>query len=97
MESASDYSRNRRYSMDVGLAYVSVPLDFKPLIAGNMGVGLVRRLEARGIKAILTPETDPDKTVAAYLDGSLVVGAAGAHEHIHDEESEHEHACHCGE
>ena len=74
------------------------PLDgVQVLIAGNMGSGLVRRLEAKGINAVITPETDPDKAVAGYLDGSLVVGAPDAHEHAHDEESEHEHACHCGE
>jgi predicted Fe-Mo cluster-binding NifX family protein len=74
------------------------PLDgVQVLIAGNMGTGLVRRLEAKGINAVITPETDPDKAVAGYLDGSLVVGVPCAHEHAHDEESEHEHACHCGE
>lgn len=73
--------------------------DMQVLIAGNMGAGLVRRLEAKGIKAVITPETDPDKAVAAYLDGSLVVGVPEAHDHDHDEESEHEHGqeCHCGE
>jgi hypothetical protein len=32
---ASDYSQNWRFSIDVGLAYVSVPLDFKPRGDGN--------------------------------------------------------------
>ena len=73
--------------------------DAQVLIAGNMGTGLVRRLEARGIKAVITPETDPDKAVAAYLDGTLVVGVPDEHEHGHDhsDSSEHGHECHCGE
>jgi len=69
--------------------------DVQVLIAGNMGTGLLGRLEAKGIRAIVTPETDPDRAVAAYLDGSLVIGTSCAHDH--DEESEDQHACHCGE
>jgi len=73
--------------------------DAQALIAGNMGAGLVRRLEAKDIKAVITPETDPDQALAAYLDGSLVVGVPDEHEHRHDhnDSSEHGHECHCGE
>lgn len=62
------------------------PLDqVEVLISGSMGSGLARRLEAKGIKPIVTPETDPDAAVAAYLVGSLVVGALeehGKHSHV---------------
>ena len=73
------------------------PLDeVQALIAGNFGMGLFGRLQAKGIKAIATPETDPDRAVAAYLDGTLVVVAPFAHTHHHDA-SEGKHECHCGE
>ena len=82
------------------------PLDgVQILIAGNMGKGLVRRLEAKGIKAIITPETNPDKAVAAFLDGSLATSPPEAHDHTHENnpnnghghDHSHGHACHCNE
>jgi predicted Fe-Mo cluster-binding NifX family protein len=64
------------------------PLDaVQVLIAGGMGPGLQHRLAARGITALVTPETDPDQAVAAYLRGELTVGAGscdrGTHQHHH--------------
>jgi predicted Fe-Mo cluster-binding NifX family protein len=64
------------------------PLDaVQVLIAGGMGPGLQHRLAAKGITALMTPETDPDQAVAAYLRGALMVGAGscdhGAHQHQH--------------
>jgi hypothetical protein len=50
-----------------------------------MGHGLRRRLEVRGIVGIVTPETDPDRAVAAYLDGSLIVGPSKPHAHGEDD------------
>jgi predicted Fe-Mo cluster-binding NifX family protein len=41
------------------------------LISTGMGQGLVRRLAAWGIEAIVTPETSPDAVVASYLAGTL--------------------------
>ncbi len=50
----------------------SHPLDgVDVLITGGMGAGLRQRLRKRGINALITPETDPDKAVTAYVDGSL--------------------------
>lgn len=58
------------------------PLDMvKVLITGGMGRGLARRLQARGIKGIATDERDPDKAIAAYLEGSLIAKPAGCHTH----------------
>ena len=62
------------------------PLDtVEVLIAGGMGPGLRHRLAAKGITAWVTPETDPDQAVAAYLRGALTVGASpcdqGSHQH----------------
>lgn len=63
------------------------PLDeASVLIAGGMGHGLRRRLEVRGIAGIVTPETDPDRAVAAYLDGSLIVGPSKPHAHGEDDD-----------
>ena len=57
--------------------------DVQVLIAGGMGTGLVRRLETMGIEPLITTETDPDKAVADYLNGSLVTRSAEPHEHGH--------------
>jgi predicted Fe-Mo cluster-binding NifX family protein len=65
--------------------------DANVLISGGMGAGLQHRLRQRGMDALVTPETDPDRAVAAYLSGSLSVGEPEAqagheghgHEHHH--------------
>ena len=49
------------------------------LITGGLGEGLARRLAAMGIEGLVTTETDPDRAVAAYLQGSLPLGANEAH------------------
>lgn len=55
------------------------------LITGGMGEGLARRLAGMGIEGLVTPETDPDLAVAAYLAGTLPVGQPEAHSgHEHD-------------
>jgi predicted Fe-Mo cluster-binding NifX family protein len=60
------------------------PLDnVQILIAGGMGTGLVRRLENRGIKPLITSETNPDKAVENYLKGTLATKSAEPHEHNH--------------
>ncbi|VXD13650.1 putative Dinitrogenase iron-molybdenum cofactor [Planktothrix serta PCC 8927] len=65
--------------------------DVQVLISGGMGQGLVRRLEGKTIEAIVTKETDLDKAVNAYLDGSLIREKAECHDHDHEHEHEHEH------
>ena len=58
------------------------PLDgAEVLITGGMGPGLERRLKARGIRALVTSETDPDRAVATFLGGKLPLAAAQAHGH----------------
>jgi predicted Fe-Mo cluster-binding NifX family protein len=60
------------------------PLDgIQILIAGGMGNGLVRRLENRGIKPLITSETNPDKAVEGYLNDTLATKPAEPHEHNH--------------
>ncbi|AGX86244.1 dinitrogenase iron-molybdenum cofactor biosynthesis-like protein [Candidatus Symbiobacter mobilis CR] len=69
------------------------------LIAGSMGPGLQQRLRCQGIDAIVTSETDPDRAVAAWLDGSLpVLDAREEHDPDHgpDHDHGHGHGCGCG-
>lgn len=57
--------------------------DVQVLIAGGMGTGLVRRLDNSGIRAVITKETNPDKAVEHYLDGTLLMQAVEPHGHGH--------------
>ncbi|NOR68999.1 MAG: nitrogen fixation protein [Methylomarinum sp.] len=57
--------------------------DMQVLIAGGMGTGLVRRLEDKGIQPLITMETDPDKAIEDYLQGTLVTKNPEPHEHGH--------------
>ena len=55
--------------------------DIDILIAGDMGQGLVMRLERKGIKALITKENDPEKGVLLYLNGSLDNQQPNQHSH----------------
>jgi len=69
------------------------PLDhINVLITAGMGTGLQQRLKQRGILAVATTETDPDKAVAAWLNGTLQEIAPEDHSsgHIH----QHAHHAH---
>ena len=58
------------------------PLDsVNALISGGMGSGLQHRLHVRGIEAMVTDETDPDRAVDAYLRGELKTLPPEQHEH----------------
>ena len=66
------------------------PLDqVQVLIAGGMGTGLVRRLEAREIKAINTNKKDPDQAIKDYLNGTLETVSPEPHEHGHRHAHKH--------
>jgi predicted Fe-Mo cluster-binding NifX family protein len=66
------------------------PLDgVDVLISGGMGAGLAARMARRGTAALVTPETDPDRAVAAYLAEELEILPA----RCHDSEGTH---CHHG-
>ncbi len=68
------------------------PLDtVQVMISGGMGRGLARRLESKDIQPIITPETDPDTAVNAYLEDILVVKTPEEHEREHDHKHEHKH------
>ncbi len=53
------------------------------LIAGGMGSGLARKLEARHIKALITAEEDPDTAVEDFLRGVLKEEPLEPHSHGH--------------
>jgi len=57
--------------------------DIQVLISGGLGTGLVRRLENKGIKALITTETDPNKAIEDFLNGTLATKSAEPHEHGH--------------
>jgi predicted Fe-Mo cluster-binding NifX family protein len=64
------------------------PLDgIQVLIGGSMGQGLMGRLKNMGIQGIITPETDPDTAIIAYLQGCLISGDPDNHNHDHSEEN----------
>jgi predicted Fe-Mo cluster-binding NifX family protein len=67
--------------------------DIQVLIAGGMGSGLQQRLAAKGIQSLITPETDPDKAVTDFLEGTLVREAP--HPHF-QHGGHHGHGHHCG-
>ncbi|MEA5574661.1 NifB/NifX family molybdenum-iron cluster-binding protein [Calothrix sp. UHCC 0171] len=71
------------------------PLDgIQVLISGGMGNGLIRRLETQGIEVIITPESEVDCAVNAYLNGSLVRETSESCEHKHEHHHRHNHH-HC--
>jgi predicted Fe-Mo cluster-binding NifX family protein len=75
------------------------PLDgVNVLIAGGMGDGLRARLARRGIEALVTSETQPERAVRAWLEGRLPPGEPRPHEHgtDHAHVHRHDHACSCG-
>ncbi|HYQ71378.1 MAG TPA: NifB/NifX family molybdenum-iron cluster-binding protein [Gammaproteobacteria bacterium] len=62
--------------------------DIQVLICGGMGKGVLQRLAAMDIEPVVTPQTDPDASVAAWLDGSLETVPPDAG-HPHGETHEH--------
>ncbi|MDZ7590053.1 MAG: NifB/NifX family molybdenum-iron cluster-binding protein [Rubrivivax sp.] len=89
------------------------PLDgVDALLTGGAGEGLVRKLALRGVRVVVTGETDPLQAVADLAAGRVKPPALGdeshghghAHEHKHAHEHAHEHehgsgggcGCHCG-
>ncbi len=65
--------------------------DIDLLIVGDMGPGLSSRLARKGIKSLITKETDPETAVVLYLKGELKTQEPSAdHYHSH-EHHDHEH------
>ena len=75
---------SKEQSFHDSIPYEPSPLDdMQVLIAGGMGTGLIRRLENMGIEPLITTETNPDKAVEDYLNGTLATRLAEPHEHGH--------------
>jgi predicted Fe-Mo cluster-binding NifX family protein len=71
------------------------PLDgINVLISGGAGKGLIRRLSNMGIQGLVTPETDPDSAVAAFLSGTLKLGQAEPHEGYGEHHPSEQGCCH---
>ncbi len=70
------------------------PLDeMDVILSAGAGEGFVRKLAQRGVKVLVTGETDPRLAVLGFLQGS--VKAAAPHEHDHGPEHGHRHAHRC--
>ena len=72
----------------------SHPLDGTALlIAASAGRGLQMRLGEKGIQVAVTTETDPDRAVAAWLNGTLPLVTTPPHDcdshHGHSHEQHH--------
>jgi predicted Fe-Mo cluster-binding NifX family protein len=71
------------------------PLDgINVLICGGMGQGLQHRLKQKGILGVATSETDLERAVAGWLDGTLPEAAPEEHDHAHDHHHGHGHHGH---
>lgn len=78
-------------------SHAAHPLDgVDLLIAGGMGEGLQARLARKGIKGVVTSETDPERAVMRWLAGTLPLGAPHSHAHGQDRTHEDDHEGGCG-
>ena len=57
--------------------------DIQVFITGGMGMGLMNRLNAKGVETIITQEKEPEKAIVAYLDGSIDRLPPHQHSHQH--------------
>lgn len=60
--------------------------DIDVLITGDMGQGLMARLECKGIKGLITKQTDPEAAVLLYLKGALDCVPPNPHQHGHNKQ-----------
>lgn len=51
------------------------------IVTGHMGMGFKNRMEAKGIKALATPEQDIDKAMELLLKGTLPLEEPHQHHH----------------
>jgi predicted Fe-Mo cluster-binding NifX family protein len=66
------------------------PLDgIHVLISGSMGQGMQNRLKQKGILGVSTSETDLERAVANWLDGTLPEAAPDEHAHGHQHHHTH--------
>ncbi|CCG09516.1 NifB/NifX family molybdenum-iron cluster-binding protein [Pararhodospirillum photometricum] len=79
------------------------PLDqLDVILTSEAGAGFVAKMQARGVRVLLTQESDPLHAVHLAATGRLPEAQAACrpegkgHEHAHEHEHEHEHKCCCG-
>ena len=63
------------------------------IITGSAGHGFVRRLAARGVRVLVTGETDPRVAAEAVFKGKPLPPARPEN---HDKHHHEDHHCHCG-
>jgi len=72
------------------------PLDqAEVLITGGCGHGLAQRLAGRGIRVVVTGETDPRSAVTKLAAGDTLAPALSGEHGDHHHEHQHEHGCDC--
>jgi predicted Fe-Mo cluster-binding NifX family protein len=64
------------------------------LITGGCGEGFAFRMARRGVRVVVTGETDPEIAVHALLAGCLKPAAANCHDHAEDHRGG-SHSCGC--
>jgi predicted Fe-Mo cluster-binding NifX family protein len=75
----------------------SHPLDgIEVLVAGGMGTGLRSRLAAKGVRCIVTPETEIERVLAAFAAGTLADTPPQGDCHDHDHLTADGHGRHGG-
>lgn len=68
------------------------PLDIaEVVITASCGAGFVQRMERRGIRLLVTPETDPMQAVRLFLAGTLPTISPEEHDHAHHHDHDHDH------
>jgi predicted Fe-Mo cluster-binding NifX family protein len=68
-------------------------MDF--LVTGGCGQGFIHHLAARGVRVVVTTETDPAQAVADLLAGRVKAPAATCGDHDHDHDHEGGGGCGC--
>lgn len=71
----------KEQSLHESSAHEPHPLDdVDVFITAEMGSGMVRRLQRKGIKGLITKETDPETAVLLYLTGQLQAEGLSPHD-----------------
>ena len=100
-------SEIERLDLPAGMAMHDVegnaphPLDqLDVILTSEAGAGFVAKMQARGVRVLLTQESDPLVAVHLAVTGRLPEAQAACegkgHEHQHEHTHDHGHKCCCG-